>query len=180
MSLEGQKVLMIIAHEEFRDEEYDIPRKLLERNRAEITVASTEMSLAKGKLGMLVQPDILTKDVRAIDYDAIVLVGGSGAANYFNDLIVQGLLRAAVERGRVIAAICIAPVILANAGILAGKKATVFSSEIDSLEAAGAFYTGREVERDGDILTANGPEASGDFALALVKAIEWKKENSSG
>lgn len=177
MSLEGKKVLIIIAHEDFRDEEYDIPRKLLDKNGAQVTVASTEMTLAKGKLGMVVQPDVLTRDVRAIDYDAIILVGGPGAASYFNDLVIHGLLRAAVERGRVIAAICIAPVILANAGILANKKATVFPSEVDQIEAGGAFYTGREVERDGDILTASSPEAAGDFAEALVKAIEWKGQS---
>ncbi len=179
MSLEGQKVLIIIAHENFRDEEYDIPRKLLERNGAQVTVASTELTPAKGKLGMIVQPDVLTRDVRAIDFDVIIFVGGPGAANYFNDLNIHGLLRAAVERDRIIAAICIAPIILANAGILRGKKATVFSSEIDQLEAGGAFYSGREVERDGDILTANGPEASGDFAEALVKAMEWKIQHPS-
>lgn len=53
-----------------------------------------------------------------------------------------------------------------------GKRATVFSSERAKLEAEGAIYTGKNVEVDGKIITANGPNAAAEFAKAIVKALQ--------
>jgi len=166
------KVLMVIAHTDFRDEEYEIPRKMLEEAGHQITVASTDLSLAKGKLGMVVQPDILVHDINYHDYDALVFVGGPGATVYFNDTDLLRIIKEAAERQKIIAAICIAPSILAHAGILTDKNATAFPSEASILAQYGAYYTGRFIERDGDILTAHGPDASEEFGKSLVKMLE--------
>jgi len=71
----------------------------------------------------------------------------------------------------VVGAICIAPGILARAGILKGRKATVFPSEIEALKRNGAFYTALPVVIDGRIVTASGPEAAEEFGKALVKTL---------
>jgi protease I len=62
-------------------------------------------------------------------------------------------------------------VTLANAGVLSGRRATVFSSEAGKLKAKGAEYTGAKVERDGKIITGSGPEAAEEFGRAIVKAL---------
>jgi len=85
-----------------------------------------------------------------------------------------GIARDFSQKRKVTSAICSAPVVFANAGILNSKKATCFSEQRDKLENGGAFYTGRLVERDGDIITGSGPAASEDFAEAVVKAIHWQ------
>jgi len=70
-----------------------------------------------------------------------------------------------------VGAICIAPGILARAGILKDKKATVFPSEIETLKREGAHYSALPVVIDGKIVTADGPEAAEGFGKALVKTL---------
>jgi len=73
--------------------------------------------------------------------------------------------------GKVIGAICIAPVTLANAGLLKGRKATVWASEKARIETKGAIYTGADVQVDDNIVTANGPNAAKAFGEALLKLL---------
>jgi len=165
---------MVIAHEVFRDEEFLEPREILRNHTIGVTVASTDLSPATGKLGAKVKPDILLRDVRASDFDAVVFIGGGGAACYFNDPYAHRLIKDAVSLGKVVAAICIAPVILAKAGVLKGKRATCWPSEGDTLKTMGATYTGGLVERDGLIITGNGPGAAQAFGQALAEALQEK------
>src|SRR4030067_2190422 len=90
--LAGKKILMVIAHKDFRDEEYREPRKVLEDAGAQITVASSSMNACKGMLGMQVKPDLLYTDARAGDYDAVVFVGGYGAQEDWEDPKAHGVV----------------------------------------------------------------------------------------
>lgn len=168
------QVLMVIAPRDFRDEEYARPREILESAGYTVTVASRSRETARGMLGMRVQPDLLLSEARAADYDAVVFVGGSGAQTYWDDPQAHHLAQEAAAGGKVVAAICIAPVILARAGVLDGKQATVFDppSLYAELTAHGATCTGASVQRDGQIVTASGPQAAEDFARAILAALE--------
>ena len=170
--LKEKKVLMIIAERNFRDEELLKPRKILEDRGVKVIVASTSLHQARGMLGATVKPDILLSSVKVQDYDVITFVGGSGASQYWNDPLAHSIAQEAVQKGKILCAICIAPVTLANAGVLSGKKATVFSSEISKLEAKGAIYTGKPVQVEGKIITGEGPQAAEQFGEAIVKALE--------
>lgn len=170
--LEGKKVLMIIAERNFRDEELLKPRKILEDRGVEVTVASTSLQDARGMLGATVKPDILLSSVKVQDYDVITFVGGSGASQYWNDPLAHSIAQATVRNHKILCAICIAPVTLANAGVLSGKKATVFSSEVSKLKAKGAIYTGKPVQVEGKIITGEGPQAAEQFGEAIAKALE--------
>ena len=173
-TVDGKKVLMIIARENFRDEEYEKPRQILQNQGASVTVASTSTDPAKGMLGATVQPDVLLRDVNPADWDAVVFVGGSGASEYWNNPIAHQVAKSACGANKVVGAICIAPVTLAKAGLLRGKKATVFSSQASQLKARGASYTGKDVERDGNLITADGPASAAKFGNALVAALSGK------
>ena len=168
---EGLKVLMVIAPQDFRDEEYQIPRERLEKCGVTITVASTSLDEAVGMKGGKVKPDILLKDVKVADYNAVIFVGGVGAEKYYQDEEAQRIARETVEKDKVLGAICLAPVILANAGLLKGKKATVYESEKETLKAKGAIYEERKVVQDGLIITGNGPEAAAEFAELIKEAL---------
>ena len=171
-SLEGKRVVMVIAHENFRDEEFQEPYELLTSLGASVEIASTSLEEAKGMLGKRVKPTMLLENVDPNEFDAIIFVGGSGAARYFNDSTALRIAREAYEAGKVVAAICIAPVILANAGVLRGKRATVWDGDfVKQLEANGASYTGNSVEIDGKVITANGPHAARQFAEAIAKLL---------
>jgi protease I len=171
-TLQGKSILMILPHQDFRDEEYQEPRQIFEARGATVIVASSSLEIAKGALGAQVKPDLLLKDAAVGDYDAIVFVGGPGAQEYWNDPVAHAVAQDAVAQGKVLAAICIAPTTLAKAGVLKGKNATVFSSEAEALKACGANYTGASLERDGLIITANGPQAAAKFAEEIAKALE--------
>lgn len=166
------KILMIVAPEGFRDEECFEPKKVFEQNGAELAIASKGVKEAKGKLGKSIKVDLDISEVEVADYDAVVFVGGPGAVEYFDDANALDIAKDAFEQGKVVAAICIAPSILANAGILAGKNATSYPSEKENLKAKGAIYTGEPVAADGNIVTANGPAAAKDFGKAILDALE--------
>ncbi|NLY91735.1 MAG: DJ-1/PfpI family protein [Firmicutes bacterium] len=167
-----KKAVLVIAEQIFRDEEYLKPKEILSQAGVEVVTASTTTGEAVGKLGLKVQPDLLVSQLKAEDYDALVFVGGGGAAQYFDDETAHALARGFAEAGKVVAAICIAPVILARAGLLRGKRATVFPDGIPELTKAGAIYTAQRVERDGRIITGNGPEAAEAFGQKILAQLQ--------
>lgn len=169
--LTGKKVLMIIAPKDFRDEEFFKPRVALQATGAKIEVASKNIDEATGMLGGKAKIDLDISKVSVEDYDGVVFVGGTGATSYFNDAVVLKIAKEAVEKEKVVGAICIAPSILANAGVLKRKKVTSFSSEADNLKSKGASYTGEAVTADGKIITASGPEAAEEFGNKLVEVL---------
>jgi len=174
--LQGKKILMIIASQNFRDEELLKPRELFIKEGIEVILASSSLEISQGMLGVRVKPDILIDKVKVEEFEAIVFVGGIGASEYWNNPIAHKIVKDAVSLNKLICAICIAPVTLANAGILDGKKATVFRSEIRAIKKKGAIYTGKAVEVDGNIITASGPQAASEFGKTIIRILIKKNE----
>ena len=171
-NITGKKIVMIIASDKFRDEEFLKPRDILSQAGADITVASSKLGTLTGMLGGKAQATLDIKQVSAADYDAVIFVGGSGASEYFNDPTAHKIAQDAVAADKVLAAICIAPSTLANAGLLKGKRATCFASEKANLIARQAEYTGKPVEVDGRIITADGPTSATAFGKAILTALQ--------
>jgi len=166
-----EKALMIVAPQDFRDEELFKPKAILEKTGIKIIIASKGVIEAQGSLGGKIKVDKDLKDVKIDDYEAIIFVGGSGSSIYFNDPEALDLAKQAYKKGKIVAAICIAPSILANSGILQGKKATAFSSESENLKAKGAYFTGENITLDGKIITAYGPQAASGFGKEILKSL---------
>ncbi len=172
-SLKGKKILMIIAHNNFRDEEFKIPYDTFKSLGAQVVVASSDTSTATGMLGMKFKPDMLIDSVKADGFDAIVMPGGTGAMEYWNNLTIHTLLINAFSKSKVIAAICLSPATLANAGILQGKKATVYSTDqtLKIFKEKGVRYINKPVVVDGNIITGNSPKVATNFAEKIVEAL---------
>lgn len=168
-----KSVVLIIAEKIFRDEEYQVPKEIMTRAGIKVITASTTTGEAVGKLGLKVKPDILVSQIEVNKLDALIFVGGGGASQYFNDPLAHGLAKEAEQKGKIYGAICIAPTILANAGLLKGKKATVFPSDdgITALKKGAAIYTAGDVEVVGKLITGCGPEAAKKFGETLVKML---------
>lgn len=164
-------ILMVIAPETFRDEEYAVPRHVFEQHGARVVTASAKVGPAVGKLGMVAIAGLQLASADAADYAAIVFVGGSGAQVYFDDPVAHALAHSAFNANKVIGAICIAPSILARAGLLAGRRATAFPSQESDLQLHGAAFTGQRVTVDRPFVTANGPEAAEEFAREIVQLL---------
>ncbi len=170
------KIAMIIAFREFRDEEYFIPKQILKQSGVEVDTVSSSLGEAIGKLGGEAEVNILIKDLKVADYDAVLFIGGPGAQKYIDDESCHQIARETVETDKVLGAICIAPIILAKAGVLEGKKATVWSSPMDKfgvkiLQSSGAVYQSEPVFVDGKIITANGPMAAKEFAETIINLL---------
>ena len=166
-----KKAVLIIASQKFRDEELFETQKAIAAAQVETVIASTKTGVIKGMLGGKAEADILVNDIVVNDYDAIIFIGGTGAKEYFESRVALDIARRAVEKGKILAAICIAPAILANAGVLDGVRATSFSTERIRLKKAGAQFTDADVERDGLIITAKSPTAAAQFAKTVAKAL---------
>lgn len=167
-----KKILMVVALKDFRDEEYFIPKEILEKAGFSIDTTSTEKGIAIGSQGGEAVIHIGMDEINLENYKAVVFCGGSGMANELDNQNFHKLARDFYDKNKTVAAICVAPVILAKAGILEDKKATVWSSALDKsfikvLEENGAIYQDSPVVIDNKIITANGPDASEKFGNAI-------------
>ena len=173
-SLQGKKILMVIAPKNFRDEELSIPKQYFESIGATVRVASVSKNEATGMLGARVKPDLALSEVDIKKYDALVIVGGVGSKEYLwsNDELLT-LVKEAYDNNKIVAAICLSPVVLARAGILKGKEATVFPSNdaVEELKKAGVKYVDKPVVISGKIITARDPKAAKEFAKAIAGEI---------
>jgi len=168
------EALFILMPGGFRDEEFTVPKERLENAGVEVTVAGLREGECKGMLGMSYTPDTTVDEVSVDDFDAIVIPGGSGSpAHLWDNQKVHQMVRDAYGKGKVVAIICLAPVALANAGLLEGKNATVSSSSNapEILKEKGANYLDEDVVVDGNIITAKGPAAAGEFAEKIIEKL---------
>ncbi len=164
------KILSIISPEGYQDIEYNDSKVALESRGHTVITASTVQE-AHGKYGGTVSVDVLLKDVDPADYDAILFVGGPGCHQYFDDPTAHSLAKSFLDGGKLTTAICAAPSILANAGLLEGVKSTCFQGQAENLKEKGAEYTGSPVEKDGLIITADGPDSATAFGQAIAEAL---------
>ena len=173
------KVLIVIAPEKFRDEEFTVPAAALQKAGIGYDVASVSRGLCTGMLGTKVNAALSFEEVDPGSYDGILIVGGGGAQSYlWSDEVLGGMVRYFQTSAKVVGAICLAPVVLARAGILKGKKATYFNSPVSfrEMKAGGAVLVDKAVVADTRIVTANGPAAAAEFAemfIRTLKAVEW-------
>jgi protease I len=167
---------MVIPPHQFRDEELNTPRQLFVDQGFDVTVASTKTGVADGMLGATETVEHTIDDLKATDFDALVIVGGMGSPEHLwqSDTLREQVKAMASANGKVVASICLSGAVLGLAGVLNGKKATVYEipESRHALEDNGATFTGQPVTVDGSYITANGPEAASEFAQAIIKALQ--------
>jgi len=174
--LQNKKILLVIAFTDYQDLEYKGTKQALKKAGAKVEVASSSLGTARGKMGAETKIDVLINEVDVTPYQAIVFIGGPGTTEYVNSEDAHRVVQETVKKGKVLAAICMAPLVLAKAGALKDKKATVWTSEIDDsmakdLTAAGAEFVDQSVVTDGQLVTGNDPEVTEEFAQAIIKVL---------
>ena len=169
----NHKAVLVVAFHGFQDFEYQDTKKALENFNIKTITISSKIGEAVGKFGKSINIDKTFSDIDIEQFGAVIFIGGPGAAEYIEDDSAHQLAREAVEKNKVLGAICLAPAILARAGVLQNKKATVwFSKEtIDILKNGQAEYIDRPVVVDGKIITANGPMAAKNFGQKIGKLL---------
>ncbi|MDD4952545.1 MAG: DJ-1/PfpI family protein [Desulfovibrionaceae bacterium] len=166
--------VLILAHKGFQDTEFRQTRDALIGSGVRVLVASTRPGQAKGVSGMRAETDLTLDEVDVARFDAVVFIGGPGVRSelWDNDQ-AHRIARQAADSGKILAAICYGPVVLARAGVLSGKRAACYEDDYSSraFRAAGCGISGRDVEVDGKIITANGPSAAAAFGRAVARAL---------
>ena len=151
------------------------PVDVLRRADVICDIVSVSGDTPVGSHGISIKADLLSNELDMDNYDGIVIPGGMpGAVNIANDEYVKKALIKANNEGKMIASICASPaVVLAPLGILNGRKATCFPAS-DFVDELGKSYTGKNVEVDGHVITANGPKSAMEFALEICKYLQLK------
>lgn len=172
------KILMVISPQQYQQDELDIPLAYFVSKDYDVFLASKGVRTATAMNGANVSIDLDIKGLDPSPYRAVVFVGGEGIyylkLNEDPDYI--NLAKSAASQNKLVGAICLAPWILANADLLQGKRAT--AADTDYIKSKGAVVAEEPVVRDGNIITANGPDASEEFAEAIIAALE--ESDSSG
>ncbi len=163
-----KRVLCLLAPG-FEEIETITPVDLLRRAGAEVVLASVSGDrLVVGRSDIFVRADVSLSDVVGEDFDLLLIPGGPGVKALRADGRAAQLARAQAEAGRSVAAICAAPTVLADAGLLTGKRFTAhFSVHGELPQALGD----ERVVEDGDLTTSRGAGTALDFGLALVRRL---------
>lgn len=171
------KRILIIATNGFEQSELEQPKKLLEEAGAKTLVASLENGTIKGwengDWGNSVQVEATVDNVSADDFDALLLPGGQMNPDILrmNDTVID-LIKAFDKQGKPIAAICHAPWLLIEAGLVDGRVVTAWPSVRTDLKNAGGEVIDREVAVDGHLITSRNPDDIPAFTEALIDAVE--------
>ena len=172
-----KKALLVVAQNGFQPVEYAHTRAELEKAGILVSVASPQKGKATASNGTIIETDFAIKEINIDDFDALVIIGGPGARADLSGLPeLTNLIKSAYQKQKIVAAICISPTLLAEAEILKGKKATVWSIPtnkigVEILTQHEAEYTGNPVEVDGNIITANGPQAAREFGKKIAELL---------
>jgi len=146
----------------------------LRRADIEVVIAGLQEGAIEGSRGVNVIPDRSIDKVALEEFAAVILPGGSpGYINLGRDRRVRDLVTRAFEEGRIVAAICGAPTVLADLGILKGKKATVYPGK--EAELTGAEPVNERLVVDGTVVTSQGPGTAIEFGIKLIELLVGKQ-----
>lgn len=148
---------------------------VLRRAGFAVTTAGIGKRQATGSHDITVQTDAEFAQAKDKAWDAVVLPGGPGTKRLGDVAGLQDLLKQQAEAGRLVAAICAAPSILAAAGLLRGKRAACFPSVEDAVKAGGATLVHDRAVRDGNAITSRGMGTAIDFGLVIVEHFQGRE-----
>ena len=145
---------------------------LLRRAGITVVTAGLDKASVKASRGVMLIPDTTLDEAIKQSFDMIVLPGGlPGADHLNNDTRIHKLLKDMHQQGKYIAAICAAPKVLADAGLLANKSATIYPGVLDKMQVPQMQFVDAPVVKDEQVITSRGPGTAMDFTLELIEIL---------
>ena len=149
---------------------------VLRRCNVEVTIAGIELNTIEGAHGMKLVSDISIDKINVKDFEAVICPGGNpGYMNLRKDPRVLAIIKEASNSDKLVAAICAAPAVLADAGILKNRKCTIYPGMEMELEKGGGEPQQDLVVEDGNIITSQGPATALLFAFRIAKRLADRK-----
>lgn len=170
MSLAGKKVAILVA-DMYQELEFWYPYLRLKEEGAEVLAVGPEAKEYKSKLGYPAKADLGAKDVRAPDFQGVVIPGGYAPDYLRRSPELVRFVKDMAEAGKPVAAICHGPWMLCSARVVKGKRVTSFFAIRDDLENAGAIWVDEPVVVDGNIITSRMPQDLPLFLKAVIEAL---------
>lgn len=145
---------------------------ILRRAGIDVVTAGLDNRKVTAAHGTVLSPDTTLDRALAQSFDMVVLPGGlPGSTNLADDPRIIRLIQDLARAGKYTAAICAAPVVLAKAGVLSGKRATSYPGFLETMELSDVRVENTPVVVDGKVVTSRGPGTAMDFALELVRLL---------
>lgn len=161
--------VLAVIPEDFEEIEAITPIDVLRRAGADVTLASLGPALrVRGRSGIAIQADATLDTVQTRKFDCILLPGGPGVRHLRADPRVLALVRSQGAAGRWLAAICAAPTVFGDLGLLADRRYTAHFSVASELPH---ILAGERVVADGRLVTSRGAGTALDFGLLLVEKL---------
>ena len=170
MDLAGKRIA-ILAEDLYEDLELWYPALRFREAGAEVVIVGAGATTYTSKHGYPVQPDANADEVRAADFEAVIIPGGYAPDYMRRHPAMVDLVRQAYQQEKVVAAICHGPWMLVSADVVRNKWLTCFFSIKDDVIHAGGRYEDREVVRDGNLITSRMPEDLPVFCSTIIDAL---------
>lgn len=162
----------------FEQSEYEeVDRLLKDKGHETVLITTNNEKQVQGMKGDVDKADTFTadlflKDANPEDYDAVVLPGGTVNADTLRiNKAAQDFVKSFYERDKTVAAICHAPWVLINSGLVKGKTLTAYHSLQTDIENAGGNFVDKQVQQDANIITSRNPDDIEAFAEAIDKSL---------
>ncbi|WP_281981538.1 type 1 glutamine amidotransferase domain-containing protein [Thalassorhabdomicrobium marinisediminis] len=180
-NIQDARILIITTHG-FEQSELEFPRDQLRAKGAEVQVATLDGKAAKGwegsDWGREAEADLKIADAKIADYDALVIPGGQINPDLLRvEKDVVSLVKDFVTSGKTVAAVCHAPWVLVEAGVVKDREMTSYHSIRTDVENAGARWVDQSVAVSNGIVTSRSPDDLKDFVAKIVEEIEEGKHD---
>lgn len=165
------KRIAVMVEKLYDDREFWYPYLRMKEAGAEVTVVGSGKGPYAGKAGIEATEDVSADKVNGADFDAVIIPGGYSPDHMRRTPAMVEFVRQAGQAGRVVAAVCHGPWMLASAGLCKGRTVTGFFSIKDDLINAGAEYVDKEVVNDRGIITSRNPNDLPAFCRTIIEAL---------
>ena len=164
-------VLIFISAADFNEQEFLVVKNAFENAGIKVFITSDANGLCVGSNGLRTKADVNLYNANAANFKAFIIIGGNGIKNYWSNPLLHKLINNFYKAGKVVSAICLAPVVLGKAGLLSGKKATCYPDAQKELVRSGSNYEEAPVVITEKIITAQNPSAAGEFVQSILNMI---------
>ncbi|MCX5886330.1 MAG: type 1 glutamine amidotransferase [Proteobacteria bacterium] len=168
-----KKKIAILIEDLYEDLEFWYPLLRLREAGAHVVVVGPQTKTYFSKHNYQVKADISVDQVKAVEFDAIIIPGGYAPDRIRRNKAMVALVRNAFQKGKIIAAICHAGWVLISADVVRGRRITGYMSIKDDLINAGGLYEDKEVVCDGNLITSRVPEDLPSFCKTIIKKLGY-------